>query len=109
MMQLELLLLLHRDESRKWPAHDAARELRAPPAWVETQLVDFIALGLADACQADGVPAFRFRRTADRAAVVDEVAREYPRRRTTVIKTIFSAAPSDVQRFSDAFRLRGGD
>lgn len=109
-MQLELVLLLHREATRAWTAHEAARELRAPAPWVETQLVDLIALGLVAVEEHDdGAVRYRFLARASRAAVVDEIAGSYPRRRTSIIKAIFSPGPSDVQRFSDAFRLKDDD
>ena len=37
-MQLELMLLLERDAQASWTAPAAARELRAPPAWVEAYI-----------------------------------------------------------------------
>ena len=104
-MQLELLLLVHRDPATAWSAQDASRELRSPVGWVEAQLVDFAGQGLL---RFDGGDpgTFRYDRDARQTAAIDELARLYPGRRTSIIKLIFSPPTRDVQSFSDAFRIR---
>jgi hypothetical protein len=104
--QLELLMLLHRDPAIGWTPDRAAAEMRLPGAWVAEQLERFVAAGLlvpggAEAC-------FRYRTDAASAAVVDELAQLYRRRRTTVTSLIFTPAADDVRLLSDAFLIRRG-
>jgi hypothetical protein len=107
-MQLELVLLLARDRDAAWTAPAAARELRAPEAWVADQLVDLVAEGVARV--PDGRPdVASFAVDGPWAAAVDEIAGQFAQRRTSIIRLIFAPASADVQSFSDAFRLRPGD
>jgi hypothetical protein len=103
--QLELLLLLHRDPRVEWTPERAAAEMRFPAPWAIDQLERFAAAGLVAGRDA-GTPCFRYTAQGDQAAVVDELAELYRRRRTTLITLIFSPAPDDVQLLSDAFRIR---
>jgi hypothetical protein len=104
-MQLELLFLLAREPGVAWTAQAAGRELRAPVAWVETQLVDFAGAGVI-AYDESGEPAYRLPADALHAEVVEELADAYRQRRTSIIKFIFAPAARDITSFSDAFRLR---
>jgi hypothetical protein len=107
-MQLELVLLLARDQDAAWTAQAAARELRAPDAWVGDQLVDLVSAGIARAPDGHAEPA-SFAPDGPWAAAIAEVAGQYPQRRTSIIRSIFSPTAADVQSFSDAFRLRPDD
>jgi hypothetical protein len=104
-LQLELMLLLAAAPSRSWTANEAARELRAPEPWVAGQLTDLVVAGIARADGSD--PAgHRFAGDGAWALVIADIADQFRRRRTTIIKLIFAPAASDIQSFSDAFRLR---
>ena len=94
-MQLELVLLLHRDADLAWSAAAAARELRAPQPWVETQLEGFVQRGLAETTPEDD-PRYRFDSTGAPAAVVDEIAVCFSQWRTSIIALIHRARPADL-------------
>lgn len=102
--QLELLLLLHRDPAIVWTPERAAAELRLPDAWAADQLERFIAAGLL--LPGGEGAGFRYRTDAASAAVVDELAQLYARRRTTVTSLIFTPGADDVRLLSDAFLIR---
>lgn len=93
-MQLELVLLLHRDAGLAWSSAAASRELRAPQPWVETQLEEFVRRGLAETTPEDS--RYRFDPTGPRAAVVDEIALCFSQWRTSIIALIHRARPADV-------------
>jgi hypothetical protein len=97
-MQLELLLLLHRDADLRWSAAAASRELRAPQPWVEDQLRGMVAHGLVEATLEDeDEPLYRFDRRGPLAAAIDEIALCFPRWRTSMIALIYRARPADPQ------------
>ncbi len=93
-MQLELVLLLHRNADRLWSVAAAAREVRAPQPWVEDQLKGMVALGLVELILEDD-PSYRFDRGAALAAAVDEIALCFPQWRTSVIALIHRPRPAD--------------
>ncbi len=105
MTQLELLLLLHRDPAVEWTAERAAAEMRFPPAWAEEQLGRFAARGLL-ASSGGPIPVYRYRTEGDHAAVVEELADLYRRRRQSLTSLIFSPGRDEVRLLSDAFRIR---
>lgn len=94
-MQLELVLLLHRDAGVAWSSAAVARELRAPQPWVETQLEGFVARGLTATTAPDG-SRYRFDPTGPLAAVVDEIALCFSQWRTSIIALIHRARPADL-------------
>ena len=103
--ELELLLLLHRDPAAVWTAADAAREMRMPRGWAAAHLGRFSAAGLLTHTD-DADPFFSYRADNDAAAVIDEVAETFRRRRTSMTALIFSPTTPDIALLSDAFRIR---
>lgn len=88
-MQLELVLLLHRERDRAWSATAAAGVLRASEPWIEDQLRRLVGHDLAHATQDARGPAYRFAADTPLAPVVDEIARCYAQWRTSIISLIF--------------------
>jgi hypothetical protein len=106
--QLELLLLLHDHPDQPWTAADASRALRAPERLLAGQLADFYAAGVLTAGPSDA-PEYRFSTTGRHARAVDELAACVRQRKRAVHDLILRGPSSDVQVFSDAFRLRRDD
>lgn len=103
--QLEVLLLLQRDGDVAWTAEEVAREMRYPPGWAATQLVDYCRAGLVAEVPGEETR-YRYAPSPRLAGAVEALADLYPRRRTTVTRLIFAPREDDVQLFSDAFRIR---
>lgn len=105
--ELQVLLLLHRDQDRTWPPAAVGRELRIDPdqaAWVLDRLA---ADGLLSGDDGAG---YRFEpRLRRKANAVDTLARLYPSYRVAIISLIFSKPSGSMRDFSDAFRLREED
>jgi hypothetical protein len=93
-MQLELVLLLHRDADRLWSAAAASRELRAPQPWVEDQLEGMVSHELVEVTSEDG-PRYRFHRGGPLAEAIEEIASCFPQWRTSVVALIHGARPAD--------------
>ena len=106
--QLDLLLLLHGSPDRAFTAADAARELRVPERLCAGVLTDFYAARVLTAAEGDA-PAYRVDRSGPQARVVDELAACVQQRKRAVHDLILRGPSSDVQVFSDAFRLRRDD
>ena len=107
-IQLDLLLLLHHESARTFTPADASRELRAPERLLGGQLADFYAAGVLRAEEGD-VPAYRFEASGRHAAAVAELDACVRSHRRAVHDLILRGPSSDVQVFSDAFRIRRDD
>jgi predicted ArsR family transcriptional regulator len=107
--QLEILLLLHRQPSRRWTAADVARELRIHAASAATRLADLAARGFLHA-EAAPAPAYLYQPTASALdGAVGGLAAAYAERRVTVIGLIFSKPLDNIRVFAGAFRLKKDD
>jgi hypothetical protein len=106
--QLELLMLLHGDPDRGYTAADASRALRAPERLMGGQLGDFYAAGVLTADDSPD-PAYRFNAGGRHARIVDELATAVRQRKRAVHDLVLMGPSTDVQVFSDAFRLRRDD
>ena len=111
MEQAEVLLLLRKHADRSWTPEAAAAELRIDPGSVAQRLGRLEAGGLA-AREAGGGGGYRYApRTAALGSAVDELAVAYNERPVTLVRLIYSRpqAPSALQSFADAFRIRKPD
>lgn len=90
-MQLELILVLHRDAAQSRTPEALAGELRAPVEWIVEELATLAAAGVARSD--DGGETYRLEQAGAAAVGVDEIAALYPARRTSIINLIFASAP----------------
>lgn len=107
--QLEVLLLLRKDEEREWCAEEVSDELRSSPTSAARRLADLFAHDLLAMRQGSNT-LYRYcpgSETLRRA--VDALARAYAERRFTVIDMIFSKPVEKLRVFADAFRVREDD
>jgi hypothetical protein len=106
--QLDLLLMLHAAPGRRFTAADASRELKVPERFVTGQFLDFERAGVVQSDDAEP-PTWRLDTAGPHARVVADLADWARRRKRAVHDLILSEPSSDVQLFSDAFRLRRKD
>lgn len=104
--QLEILLLLRNSASREWTASEVSKALSSHPHSVETRMLDLRARGLVASREAEREFVFRYAPQPGLDRVVDQLARAYAERRTSVINLIFSKPIDSVRTLADAFRLR---
>src|SRR5687767_4484067 len=102
--QLDLLLLLHTAPDRRFTATEVSRELRIPERMATGQLLDLARSGVLVAEDTEP-PCWRFDPAGEHARVVSALAEVASKRRRAVHDLILSEPSSDVQLFSDAFRL----
>ena len=76
-----------------------------PRGWAAAHLGRFRSVGLL-AHTDDADPLFSYRADNDAAALIDEVAETFRRRRTSMTALIFSPSTPDIALLSDAFRIR---
>ena len=101
--QLEVLLLLHADPGRAWPAAAVGRQLRIDGDQAEAALASLA----ADKLLVRDEGGYRFAPDRPKkASLVDALARLYPTYRLRIVSFIFSKPARPLREFSDAFRLR---
>ena len=103
--QLELLMRLHDAGQQSFTAADLSRDLRTSERAVFGQLTDLFGAGIISVEDAD-VPRWRFNPSGAEAGTVDELAGCVRQRKRAVHNLILATPNSDVQVFSEAFRLR---
>jgi predicted ArsR family transcriptional regulator len=107
--QLEILLLLFRESSRRWTAEDVAKELRIHAASAATRLAALTAHGFLRA-EAAPAPVYLYQPVSSALdEAVGGLAAAYAERRVTVIGLIFSKPLDNIRVFADAFRLKKGE
>ena len=106
--QLDVLLFLVEHAGTEHTAAGVAQALRAPERLVAGSLADFATAGLVALAGGEG-PAYRFDPGAPRGADVETLAACVRHRRRAVHDLILGGPSTDVQTFSDAFRLRKDD
>ncbi|HSO00078.1 MAG TPA: hypothetical protein VLS89_17415 [Candidatus Nanopelagicales bacterium] len=104
---LEVLLLLRKTETREWRAADVAREIGSSMMSIRDRLASLAARRLVAAREQDDELWYRYAPEPEIRRVVDDLAKAYKERRLTIIDLIYAKpAPSDIETFSDAFRIR---
>ncbi len=108
-VQLEVLLLLHREPQRSWSPTGVAKVLRIDEAWVASQMADLQAHGLLK--RQDGQPG-QYQYAPAQPELHESVvlvARAYAERPVSVINLVYSKPIDKLRSFSEAFRFRKGD
>jgi hypothetical protein len=105
---LEVLLLLRRTASRDWTAAEVAREIGSSVMSIQDRLGILAAQGFLAARESGDELRYRYAPSSEESArIIDDLARAYKERRLRVIGLIYEKPPpSDIQSFSDAFRIK---
>jgi len=104
--QLEVLLMLRAAPEAAVTLPELARRTALPPSSLGPWLDAFVSRGLLSRTD----EAYRYAPSSRTvAAVLDEVADAWGRRKTTVTRYIYATAEDPLVRFADAFRFRRDD
>lgn len=104
--ELEVLLLLHRDEARHWTPAAVGRELRID----DDQAGKALARLAADGLFLGEEPGYRFAPRRPRtAALINKLAALYPSYRVAMISLIFAKPRGAIRDFAEAFRIKPED
>lgn len=103
--RLEVLLLLHRDQSRSFTAAEVADELCFETDIAQEQLSVLAALGLV--LQSDNVEREYSYHPVDaaRGSMVDQLAAGYSTQRVPILSVILAEHPDRTRLFAEAFRI----
>jgi hypothetical protein len=107
--QLEVLLLLFRNQQREWDAASVSKELYTTVESIERWLAALCLSGLL-ACRSEGEPLYRYRASSaelDRA--VNNLAHAYSERRVSIINLVISKPLDHLRSFADAFKFKKDD
>lgn len=104
--QLEVLLLLHREQQR-WSAQEVSQELRIDPASAAERLADLQGRGLLVESAGETTPLYQYQpQKSNLDYTVNDLAKAYQEYRVTVISLIFSKPIDKIRTFADAFKFR---
>ena len=105
--KLEVLLLLHREQSRPFTPAEVANELGFDNETAREQLTALETIGLVEAKKEK----YRYHPVnATLASIVDRLAVAYPKQRVPILSAILAEDRNKVRRFVEAFKLaRGND
>lgn len=107
---LEVLLLLRQNEGREWRAAEVAREIGSSLMSIRDRLANLAARRFVAVREADDDTLYRYAADGDLRKVIDDLAKAYKERRLAVVDLIYARPqPSDIETFSDAFRIRKKD
>lgn len=107
--QLEILLLLHGQPSRQFPAEQVAQTLRIDTDWARSEMARLREQGLFTSAESgDDEYCYAPVNPGD-AELVDALARLFVTHRVSVITQIFSTPSDSIGSFADAFKLRSDD
>lgn len=102
--KLEVLLLLHRERSRRFTLAEVASELHCENDTAREQLIALESIGLVevdfDRSKYRYQPANK-----NLSSIVDRLAVAYPKQRVPILSAILTEDPNKVRRFVEAFKL----
>jgi hypothetical protein len=105
-VQLELLLMMHKEPERAWKIDEAGEQLYIPGSFAGPLLESLRAAGLVAVTDENG-PRYRFApQAAHLGPLVDELAAVYQERPVSTIHAIYTGPADNLQQFADAFRIR---
>jgi len=101
--KLEVLLLLHRAQSRRFTLAEVANELGFENDMAREQLTALEAIGLIETDFEKSN--YRYRPANQKlGSIVDRLAVAYPKQRVPILSAILAKDPNNVRRFVEAFK-----
>jgi transcriptional regulator TrmB len=102
--KLEVLLLLHREQSRPFTLAEVANELGFENETAQEQLASLEAIGLIETNKDKSK--YRYHpANPTLGSIVDRLAIAYPKQRVPILSAILAEDPNKVRRFVEAFKL----
>jgi hypothetical protein len=105
-VQLELLLMLHKEPERRWKVEEAAEKLYIPGTFAESLLESLRVAGLATLIESDGRRYQFGPKAPHHGPLISDLAILYSERPVSTIHAIYSVQTDNLQTFADAFRFR---
>ena len=102
--KLEVLLLLHREQSRSFTLAEIANELGFDNDTAREQLIALESIGLIETNFERSKYQYR-PANKTLASIVNRLAAAYPKQRVPILSAILAEEPNKVRRFVEAFKL----
>ena len=102
--KLEVLLLLHREQSRSFMLTEIANELGFDNDTAREQLIALESIGLIETNFERSKYQYR-PANKTLASIVNRLAAAYPKQRVPILSAILAEEPNKVRRFVEAFKL----
>ena len=102
--RLEVLLLLHREQSRLFTLSEVANEIGFEDDAAQEWLTALEAIGLIETNKEKSKYWYHPANEA-LGSIVDQLAVAYPKQRVPILSAILSEDPNKVRRFVEAFKL----
>jgi DNA-directed RNA polymerase specialized sigma subunit len=103
---LEVLLLLHREQSRSFTASEVANELGIEID-VKQQLSELKSANLLGTTSAGSSNYYYAPANKELASIVDQLSVAYSKQRVPILSLILAEHPDRIRGFAEAFRLIG--
>lgn len=102
--KLEVLLLLHREQSRSFAVAEVAEDLGFDDDTAEVQLTALETIGLVKSNTQKSWYTYH-PVNATLGGMVDKLAAAYPKQRVPILSAILAEEPDKIRRFVEAFKL----
>jgi predicted transcriptional regulator len=102
--KLEVLLMLHREQSRVFTLAEVAKSLGFEKDTAREQLTALETIGLVET-NFDGSKYRYHPATKNLSSIVNRLAIAYPKQRVPILSAILTEDPNKVRRFVEAFKL----
>ena len=104
-LRLEVLLLLHQQQSRSFTAAEVANELGFEKEPAKDQLTALEAIGVVVQCKTDK-PKYRYHPlNATLGSMVEQLSVSYSKQRVPILSVILADQPDRIRLFAEAFRI----
>lgn len=104
-LRLEVLLLLHHQQSRSFSAAEVANELGCEKDAAKDQLTALEAIGVVVQSEADDDKYEYHPLNASLGSLVEQLALNYSRQRVPILSVILADHPDKIRLFAEAFRI----
>jgi hypothetical protein len=103
--QIEIVLLLRRDQTRAWTAPEVSQNLGTPPESTAMRLFLLASNGVIAFDGSSGLPRYRYTPGTSEGHMV-ELERAYADDRTGLVALVGGGTPDPLRSFADAFKLK---
>ncbi|MEZ0393331.1 MAG: hypothetical protein ACAH59_14020 [Pseudobdellovibrionaceae bacterium] len=103
--ELEVLLFIFRQPTKRWTSRFLSQELRSNPSYAESLLQQLAKTGLLEKTESSKEYCFNTSLDSE-IRIIQEIERLYQTRRLSLINLIYESPTDKIRTFADAFKIR---